>query len=537
VKLRLGILILFLLQAHPCFAAEEPNPNLASLDLRKNTLLYTAKGRFQREFGWRMLSTAPDRVVMPVLKDPKYVRISGSASVYSSPAYAKDPSSLPYYVSGSLSQSACELTEPQQGKLIAINNGIAAVQIKGGSSLCGGNLNYGLTDPDVAFVSVDSLTLMSDDSGVAEEKPCAECIKKNAIDALNDVGGVLSAEELKQYESTAPPVKANIKSDAELEHYLACYKTDFQDDYDKYYKTLIEDGAEVFQAVYDPKTKKVWSLKDYVAQFKNGEDPDFKTPFVVAPSEKGMKCLVRRESNWDRNERSPTGAVGLGMQVESNVEDLSKLLHGYTEKIKIVNKKTKKVTWKTRQIPPATWATSMWNNYFAAEKKKFSAAAWKKLNTRPNGTRCRQEFRDKDLDAVCPVNSLAAAYLSQVVSGMDLRRETYETLKPGTDYSDDKILDKDVATLGTHNAGRTDGWKAAKKVKDVNKWENAIVARQKGDRVEEVKNYMEIMRNCLEKDNWGPLEKADEKDKKRQKDLEAQEARCAEGAKKLKATK
>lgn len=247
---------------------------------------------------------------------------------------------------------------------------------------------------------------------------------------------------------------AGMKPDAGVEKYMECfpYNARGKADYPTY-RPVIDKVVETFSA-----------------DLGNG------SLFV---NKSLFKCLLRRESGYDKTLVSGTGAVGLGQHTDINIRHIS-----------------------SRLARRNSWERQLWDRFFA------------QISTTPEGKKLLAEcpqtaggrtptFNSKD-DARCPLNSMAASAIYNLQVQQALRKSSQ--LKD-VDWADD--LTYQLAIGATYNLG--DG-AASKAVDDLalEGWVDSIRQRSaKPAKRAEVAGHIEALRNCMQAGNWKGMHAGD----------------------------
>jgi hypothetical protein len=238
---------------------------------------------------------------------------------------------------------------------------------------------------------------------------------------------------------------AGLKNKQELQTYLDCYSTPHQKEYQHDFKPMIELAEQVFGV-----------------------------PSIL------LTCLLRRESSWDKEAVSPTGAVGLGQHLKANSAFISRLIGDSPAR--------RRAHTQARSTVARQWDYYM--NHIA--------------KTRPELLKgCSGGF---DLeDRTCPAASIAAAsvYLVQI------QKELNSSSKiPSMEWEDFKS--HFVTAAAAYNIGNGFASKAVKGLSDSDEWVDALMDRpMKAGKRGELTDHIRALRNCMGKNNWGPPSKRD----------------------------
>ena len=291
---------------------------------------------------------------------------------------------------------------------------------------------------------------------------------------------------------------SEVKTRDELETYISCYATPHQDAYDKYYKKLIELAGRTFQVSYLPgeSARAILKPEDYGQPSADG-----KIPFLVRAKPEVMKCLVLRESGWDALAHSPTGAKGLAQQTDVNVADVKCLIAGCKKPFKVDG------GIEQRTVPAQPWAQVEWKAFFRRARQQFSRKEWGFLMTNPATHKaCRETMENKDRDANCPVNSLAAMAVGQLAIELQMRQASplYKDSKD-QDFSPEESKQLALVQGSSHDAGIGRARASVNSSQDPGKWADALTAQSQGARRAELANYRKYLSNCLSRGNFQPM--------------------------------
>lgn len=251
--------------------------------------------------------------------------------------------------------------------------------------------------------------------------------------------------------------QSGLKSPKGIDQYLKCYPYGNEgfDNYKKYSK-YIDLAAENFRI----ETQNI--------------------VYEVHPSL--MRCLLRRESGYDPKEKSNTGAAGLGQHTDINIAEISRR----------INKE-------------GSWEQKLWRNFFA--KVRETPEGRKQLKKcMGSSVTDRPVFETKE-DAKCPLQSIAASSIYNLL----IQRELMKSSK-SKNIDWEQELDYQLAVAAAYNLGNGAS-RAAVENLFVGDWLKAIKKMSKKskdpNKDEEVDGHITAIRNCLQEDNWKPMEKKD----------------------------
>lgn len=235
-----------------------------------------------------------------------------------------------------------------------------------------------------------------------------------------------------------------------IDKYMQCYPHG-KDGYENYlkYKPFIEMATKMFHS------------------------KDKKHEYRVNPS--FMKCLLKRESNFNPKAVSPTDAVGLGQHTDINIKDIRNRLK---------DEKSEEYT--------------MWKEFFAEVRK--TKAGKKMLQDCPGSSNSADPRFKNEEDAKCPLQSIAAAS----IYNLQIQKELYKNSEmAGLDWAYE--LDFQLAIAAAYNLGNTAARNAVDD-KGVSEWLKAILAAtKKKAKKTELSGHVNAIRNCLQEDNWEPM--------------------------------
>lgn len=439
------------------------------------------------------------------LKEPVQAYLKPSATYYASPSYMDD-NNLPWMPWQKYAVK-CEReadSPPLSGKVMYMKGDLVAVRLKAGDGYCGTYFNEGQKDSKLIFVKKSDVKMMArmdgDDArkideearrlenvdAIAEGRSCDDpknCPKENKQDSLqNALSGVGPSPE---------------KSDELFDKYMDCWGAGNPNhkNYDKQYKKLLDLAGKTFRVDFRPQLTGEGRVQALLVA--GDSDLTRGNPFHLNVRSKHLKCIGMIESNWDplRQDGLPKGAppdpnkaIGLMQQTNGNVEHINRLLNGGT----LVSK------GKTYKIPPQKWAVELWNSYHLKAKAILSPADYEEVTTnKATGQKCLPEMKNKMRDAPCPINSIAAMAIYQIVAELQIRTSSKKYFNtPDRDYSNDERYHLGKAVGVTHNAGTGRAQKAVESGALPEEWVNEMVKHAQ-EQAKEVKNYGQRLENCI----------------------------------------
>ncbi len=451
----------------------------------------------------------------PKIKEDMKVTLKPGSTVFSDAEFAVNPDRVSWFPTTKWSQQ-CERSDelpPLSGKLLHVTDSFGIVEVDQSADFCGRFFNSENKNRKLIFVrKADVATIVPRAQAGEDAKTEATTTAKGICEIckLAEKDEALRAMVKKAKENNVPTSPEKKKS--EQERYLACYKTPYQDNYNRFYKKLFNVAAKAFQVSYTPGRK--GSIKPIdISTYESIEGASMKNlPFMVKADEGVMKCVGLRESSWNPATISSTGAMGIGQQTESNVEHLNCLLNGCKQQRvkfkggKPLLDKDNKPVLETYWSPKTAWAGALWDRYFLEAKKSFSHADWQRLMTNPKtGLPCTLGMSLKERDAPCPVNSIGAMALYHVVAELEMR-STSPMYKDSKDIRDFDTVTESLSfkiTQGTTtNAGTGTTRKTIKKYSHPADWAKNIGAVS--SRPNEVGPYARFISNCLTSGNMEP---------------------------------
>jgi hypothetical protein len=247
--------------------------------------------------------------------------------------------------------------------------------------------------------------------------------------------------------------QAGLKSTSNIDNYIRCYpygKNSYKNF--KRYAKYIDLAADVFRVEIKSNT------------------------YEVHPSL--MRCLLRRESGFDPENNSHTGAVGLGQHTDINIREIKKRIN-----------------------TSGSWEQKLWRDFFDRVRKMPGGQAEmnKCMGTSENG---RPVFDTKD-DARCPLQSIAASSIYNLL----IQRELMKSSK-ARNIEWEQELDYQLAVAATYNLGNGASRTAVKDL-FVGGWLDAIRKKSKKskdpNKDDEVNAHIKAIRNCMQVNNWKPM--------------------------------
>ena len=428
---------------------------------------------------------APAAESRPVKVRPEATLYSGPGEVGQTP-WTWNRNKVQCFVSPTVSGA--------RGKVAFERDGVAAVELDALPEGCADRFNASARDRRLVYVPTGDLT---DDDGSDQTEAgsldvnCVNCgAKKSDLRAVVDADPVLRA----MANSGLGDRVGDEKTPEQLEQYLACHATKWQSNYDRMYRRLFDLAGKTFQVTYEPGKKDAVKALTKASDMQSSQG----NPFWLHADPGALKCTALRESRWDPNAESATGARGLGQQVDINVTEVGCLIAGCGKR------------------KAAPWARDLWSAYFkgAREMTKGDPALYKEMTTRPNGTACREKMLSKDLDAVCPINSIAAAAINKLAAALSARQKS-SLYKASTtqDFSESERFDLNVLTATTNNAGSGNLSKAVLGGASLKEWLKRLPKVDgDADRQKEIGDYQQFMKNCLQAGNFKsvwPLQKGE----------------------------
>lgn len=247
--------------------------------------------------------------------------------------------------------------------------------------------------------------------------------------------------------------QAGLKSPANIDNYIRCYPygDNGYKNYKKYAK-YIDLAADVFRI-----------------DIKNNT-------YEVHPSL--MRCLLRRESGYDPENNSHTGAAGLGQHTDINIKEIKKRIN-----------------------TAGSWEQKLWREFFDRVRKTPGGQKEIKKCLGSSETD-RPVFETKD-DAKCPLQSIAASSIYNLLIQRELMKSSQSR-----NIEWEQELDYQLAVAATYNLGNGAS-RAAVKDLFVGGWLDAIRKKSKKskdpNKDDEVEAHIRAIRNCMQVNNWKPM--------------------------------
>ncbi|RZA06103.1 MAG: hypothetical protein EOP11_11165, partial [Proteobacteria bacterium] len=265
------------------------------------------------------------------------------------------------------------------------------------------------------------------------------------LGGLSGIGTLLAALRRNQ---------AGIKAPQDIDKYMDCYPygDDGRENYQRY-KKFIDLAADNFRV----------TIKEQ--------------PIEVNPTL--MACLFRRESGYDPANKSHTDAVGLGQHTSINIKDMGQ-----------------------RLAKKGSWESALWKSFFARVKAdpegRRTLAACKGSSRNGDPTFTSRE------DAKCPLQSMAASYIYNIL----IQRELMRSAK-SKHVEWEQELEYQLAVGAAYNLGNGAARQAVENL-FVGGWLKAILRKSsKKEKQEEVASHVSALRNCMQAGNWKPMAEGD----------------------------
>ena len=253
-------------------------------------------------------------------------------------------------------------------------------------------------------------------------------------------------DQMGQFLTALREQHAGMKSMPEIEQYLRCYPLG-QDHYSQY-RFVMRQLPELF------------SLDTREQHYMVNQHL--------------MTCLFRRESGFDTRQVSQTNAVGLGQHTSINIRHINDRLQAR-----------------------GSWERRLWDRFF--DRMRETPEGRRMIEACPRTARGQAPRFESREDAVCPLNSIAAASIYNLQVQRALRRASRIR---DLDWSDE--LTYQLAIGATYNLG--DGL-ASRAVDDlsIEGWLESIRRRSPNPgKQTEVAGHIQALRNCMQVDNWRP---------------------------------
>ncbi|MGZ3711317.1 MAG: transglycosylase SLT domain-containing protein, partial [Bdellovibrionota bacterium] len=183
-----------------------------------------------------------------------------------------------------------------------------------------------------------------------------------------------------------------------------------------------------------------------------------------------LGCLFRRESGFDVKDVSSTGAAGLGQHTNVNINEIS-----------------------GRLKKPGSWEGALWRRYF--EKAKETVEGRAMLATCPGSSKNGEPVFDTKQDAMCPLQSMAAASIYILMIQRELSRNSKIY---AIDWENE--LEYQTAIAAAYNLGEGAAGAAVKNLL-VQDWVGAIRKKStqgKKGKDCEVMLHVNAIRHCLQ---------------------------------------
>lgn len=307
---------------------------------------------------------------------------------------------------------------------------------------------------DEGWLRVDQVSYADDETvrpaGSTEPEPQMAAAPRPAATPCPETGRPLGhqpgIDQMGQFIDSLREQHAGMKSTAEIEQYMRCYP--LGENHYTQYRFVLRQLPGLFN-------------------LESGGQS-----FVV--SQHLMTCLFRRESGFDTRQVSRTGAVGLGQHTSVNIRHIHERL----------------------QVR-GSWERQLWDRFFA--RMRETPEGRRMLEACPRTARGQAPRFESREDAVCPLNSIAAASIYNLQVQRALRRRS--RLRD-LDWRDEMTYQ--LAIGASYNLG--DGL-ASRAVDDlsIDGWLDSIRRRSPNPgKREEVAAHIRALRNCMQHGNWQP---------------------------------
>lgn len=323
---------------------------------------------------------------------------------------------------------------------------------------------------NIAFIrSSDVTNIMQAEDAVTDGGLESKLPKQDAnvtdLQAVNEE--VLSGEEIAAQMEAEHVDMSTMKTEEEMAAYMHCFSGPFTPLYDQYYRKLLYLISGSFVADYRKGENMNAMIGRGQEENGNGNGKALDPKPLIRANPLIMACMSFRESTWNPDSnRQKGGAKGLGQQTSINMTEIRETLKKYQ------------------------WARDVWDNYFVEAKKAFTEKEWKALtHDTENPSRECGKYLESDVDAFCPVTSLASMALYQMIIEKDMRNRNTQIQELSYDDSQAAMFET-LKGLG-HNAGAPTIGLGIQ-----NEMETAL-NRILGKGTEENRDYAEYLHNCL----------------------------------------
>lgn len=475
---------------------------LGDLNIKTNPDLYSDES-FKAYHSKSFFSNKSDSY--KVLKNPIRVQIPQGARGFSHPSL-KDGSGFTL----SRSKYECNYSQSLNGDLLFVSEGVAAVRLDPHRSCQSGKLNSVEGKKDVVFFKLDQVQATGEWSGPQDTWSGEDAATEAAYSVQTNYVPTRSNQEdleevvkvlMKEQENSPVDPQEGSKNHRQIKEFMGLNCTQHQTDYDLVYSELITLTGRVFNvAYYDKGTNGIKKDRTVAvdkerSQFASLSDGPVGTPpALIRPSPEAITCIARQESQWNKYATSHTGAVGIGQQTDVNVADLKCFLYG------------------CKQKRAEAWATQLWDQYHDQAESRFPKSKYPGLyRNKKTGKPCTRKLTSKAQVGYCPISSIAAIALYQMIVERDIRRVTKTFNDDNREFTGDERLEVLEVLATSHNAGRTVA-RIVAKGGQIDSWaETMSKLRQsdRGDGGKEVRNYHQIMKSCLSAKHMGDFSPKD----------------------------